>query len=99
MRPLLYAADAPATRPPSCLTQPNLTGICRYAYSQLHSNHLSAAALAMLPVFVPCARKSLHWGIRCCSGRMGVVECGQIPYKPSTGKEGDQKDWLTLDPE
>lgn len=105
--PAAIAAETTAARPAKLPDgKPNLNGIWQSLNTANYDlePHSARAALAMVPgqfVPVPAPQVVALGAVGSVPGGLGVVEGGQIPYKPEAleKKKENQKDWLNLDPE
>ena len=100
------AASAPAKGPRTKDGKPDLNGIWQAVNTANFDlePHAAKAALALVPgqfVPVPCANVVAMGAIGAVPGGLGVVEGGQIPYKPEALKvrDANKAKAIELDPE
>src|SRR5277367_3166828 len=93
-------------RPPRIAGKPDFNGIWQTMNEANYDleGHVARAAMAMRPGPygpVPAAPVVALGAVGAVPPSMGVVEGGEIPYKPEAlaKKKENQKNWLTLDPE
>jgi len=104
-QPLLGQARRPAL-PRTASGKPNLNGIWQALNTANYDleAHMAKAAMAMRPgpvVPVPAKEVVALGAVGAVPAGLGVVEGGEIPYKPEAAakKKENQENWLTRDPE
>jgi hypothetical protein len=100
------AAQTPAYRAPRIEGKPDLNGIWQAMNEANYDleGHTARSAMALRPGPygpVPAAQVLALGAVGAVPPSMGVVEGGEIPYKPEAlkKKKENQENWLTRDPE